>query len=70
MVTQKGENTAVVALHGNFDEAQNGVKEMFEDAKLKEELQKPFFACLLRIPSISAGSYRRLFIMSMHTDAC
>ena len=31
MVTQKGENMAVVALHGNFDDAQTGVKEIFGD---------------------------------------
>ena len=38
MVTQKGSNVDVVAIHGNFDEAQNGVKAMFEDGKLAEEL--------------------------------
>ena len=29
MVTQKGENTSVVAIHGNFDNAQSGVKAIF-----------------------------------------
>lgn len=38
MVTQRGENTAVVGVHGNFDDAQNGVKAMFEDAELNEKL--------------------------------
>ena len=38
MVTQKGENTSVVAIHGNFDNAQSGVKEMFEDKDLEKEL--------------------------------
>ena len=38
MVTQKGDNTAVVALHGNFDNAQSGVKALFEDKKLEKEL--------------------------------
>ena len=38
MVTQKGSNVDVVAIHGNFDNAQSGVKAMFEDKKLKEEL--------------------------------
>lgn len=28
MVTQKGANTAVVAIHGNFDDAQTGVKQI------------------------------------------
>ena len=31
MVTQKGSNVDVVAIHGNFDNAQSGVKAMFED---------------------------------------
>lgn len=38
MVTQKGENTFVVGIHGNFDEAQTGVKKMFADASLAKEL--------------------------------
>lgn len=38
MVTQKGNNTAVVAIHGNFDNAQNGVKAIFEDKELEKEL--------------------------------
>ena len=29
MVTQKGDNTYVVGIHGNFDQAQTGVKKMF-----------------------------------------
>lgn len=38
MVTQKGENTAVVGITGNFDDAQNGVKAMFEDEEMAKEL--------------------------------
>ena len=38
MRTQKGDNTAVVAIHGNFDDAQTGVKKLFGDRKLQEEL--------------------------------
>ena len=38
MVTQKGGNVDVVAIHGNFDNAQSGVKAMFEDKELGEEL--------------------------------
>ncbi len=38
MVTQKGDNTSVVAIHGNFDNAQSGVKAMFEDKELEKEL--------------------------------
>lgn len=38
MVTQKGENTSVVAIHGNFDNAQTGVKQLFEDKELEKQL--------------------------------
>lgn len=38
MRTQKGENTCVVAIHGNFDDAQTGVKTLFNDQQFKEEL--------------------------------
>ena len=38
MVTQKGGNTSVVAIHGNFDDAQTGVKKMFADQQLAAEL--------------------------------
>lgn len=38
MVTQKGKNVDVVAIHGNFDQAQSGVKAMFEDRELAELL--------------------------------
>ncbi len=38
MVTQKGANTKVVGINGNFDEAQTGVKKMFSDEAMKKEL--------------------------------
>ena len=38
MVTQKGKNTSVVAIHGNFDNAQSGVKAIFENKELAEEM--------------------------------
>ena len=38
MVTQKGDNTSVVAIHGNFDNAQSGIKALFEDKELEKEL--------------------------------
>ncbi|MCI9270067.1 MAG: threonine synthase [Dorea sp.] len=38
MVTQKGKNVEVVAIHGNFDSAQSGVKEMFENKELAKDL--------------------------------
>ena len=38
MVTQKGDNTAVVAIHGNFDDAQTGVKKIFGDREFEKRL--------------------------------
>lgn len=38
MVTQKGENTFVVGIHGNFDDAQTGVKQLFNDKELAKEM--------------------------------
>lgn len=38
MVTQKGANTHVVGIKGNFDQAQTGVKQMFNDKTLAKEL--------------------------------
>lgn len=38
MVTQKGKNTLVVGIDGNFDQAQTGVKQMFSDQALAEEM--------------------------------
>ncbi|MCF0229663.1 MAG: threonine synthase [Parasporobacterium sp.] len=43
MVTQKGDNTFVVGVNGNFDDAQTGVKKMFNDASLKEVLAQKGF---------------------------
>ena len=40
MVTQKGSNTLVVGIHGNFDDAQTGVKKLFSDRELAEEMEK------------------------------
>ena len=38
MVTQAGDNVRVVAVRGNFDDAQRGVKEIFGDAAMAAEL--------------------------------
>jgi len=40
MVTQKGDNTLVVGIHGNFDDAQTGVKNIFNDRELEKELSE------------------------------
>ena len=38
MTTQEGNNVGVCAVHGNFDDAQTGVKKLFSDEALREEL--------------------------------
>ncbi len=38
MTTQQGDNTRVIGIHGNFDDAQTAVKKIFTDAQLAEEL--------------------------------
>ena len=43
MLTQKGANTAVAKIHGNFDDAQSAVKKVFNDAEMKEKLAKRGF---------------------------
>lgn len=40
MLTQKGDNTWVVGVHGNFDDAQTGVKNIFKDKEAAEELNQ------------------------------
>ena len=44
MVTQEGDNVGVCSVYGNFDDAQTGVKQLFSDEKLREELaQRGYF---------------------------
>ena len=43
MVTQKGKNTPVVGIHGNFDDAQTGVKNIFGDSAFAKELDAAGF---------------------------
>ncbi|MBR6477098.1 MAG: threonine synthase, partial [Lachnospiraceae bacterium] len=43
MVTQKGANTLVVGIHGNFDDAQTGVKKIFSDKELAKEMNEKGF---------------------------
>lgn len=39
MVTQKGDNTYVIGITGNFDDAQNGVKAIFHNKELGDKLK-------------------------------
>lgn len=43
MLTQKGENTNVVGIIGNFDDAQTGVKKMFNSAELAKRMKEKGF---------------------------
>ena len=43
MLTQEGDNTCVVAIHGNFDDAQTGVKNIFNDRKFAAKLDEKGF---------------------------
>ncbi len=43
MVTQKGDNTFVVGITGNFDDAQTGVKQLFGDKELAETMNQAGF---------------------------
>lgn len=43
MTTQTGDNTYVIGIRGNFDDAQSGVKQMFADKKLMENLAERNF---------------------------
>ena len=43
MATQRGENTFVVAINGNFDDAQTAVKKMFNDKEMQAELAEKGF---------------------------
>lgn len=43
MVTQKGDNTYVVGVHGNFDDCQTGVKKIFGDKEFAAQLASKGF---------------------------
>jgi len=43
MITQKGENTFVVGIHGNFDDAQSGVKAIFGDKEMAKKMAEGGF---------------------------
>ena len=54
MLTQKGDNTAVVAINGNFDDAQTGVKQIFNDREFTAKLAERGF-CFSSANSINIG---------------
>lgn len=56
MLTQEGNNVAVVAVRGNFDDAQSGVKKIFADEAFNLELQKANY----RLSSANSINWGRL----------
>ena len=44
MITQEGKNVSVVAVEGNFDDAQTGVKKIFTDEEYKTQLAKKSYS--------------------------
>ena len=63
MVTQKGANTYVVGITGNFDDAQTAVKKMFNDHEMAAELDQAGFQFSSANSIISDDLFRRLYIM-------
>ena len=57
MITQKGDNTDVIGVTGNFDDCQSGVKSMFNDPVLKEDLASKGY----RFSSANSINIGRLF---------
>ncbi len=54
MLTQTGKNVDVLAVQGNFDDAQSGVKEIFNDKALAEQLAQAGY-CFSSANSINWG---------------
>ncbi len=54
MVTQKGSNTTVVSIYGNFDDAQSGVKAIFNNKELEEKMKGNGY-CFSSANSINIG---------------
>lgn len=57
MITQKGDNAYVVAIHGNFDDAQSGVKAIFSNKELAKKMEKNH----LQFSSANSINIGRLF---------
>ena len=70
MATQAGDNVSVYAVNGNFDDAQTGVKRVFGDASVAEELEKRNI-CLSSANSINWGRLlpQTVYYFSAYCDA-
>lgn len=56
MVTQEGENVDVCAVHGNFDDAQTGVKQIFASSEVAQRLEETG----VRLSSANSINFGRL----------
>ena len=70
MITQKGGNTLVVGIYGNFDDAQTGVKQIFSDKELAKEMQRRASSSPPQTPLISDVWCLRFAITYMHMQSC
>ncbi|HIW20768.1 MAG TPA: threonine synthase [Candidatus Dorea intestinavium] len=70
MITQQGDNVEVIAVKGNFDDAQSGVKSIFADETLYERLKENEFA-LSSANSINWGRLvpQIVYYFSAYADA-
>ena len=71
MITQSGDNVAVFAVNGNFDDAQNGVKRIFSDKACAERLAEKS----VRLSSANSINWGRLvpqivYYISTYCDLC
>lgn len=69
MVTQTGDNTHVVAIHGNFDDAQTGVKEIFGDKELAARMKAQGYQ-FSSANSINIGRLVPQVVYYVYTYAC
>ncbi len=68
MITQKGENTHVYAIKGNFDDAQTGVKDIFGDAEFALKLAEKGYK-LSSANSINIGRLLPQIVYYIYTYA-
>ncbi|MBN2073305.1 MAG: threonine synthase [Actinobacteria bacterium] len=66
MTTQKGENTYVIAIEGNFDDAQRGVKDLFNDSQFNKRMEESGFA-FSSANSINAGRLIPQIVYYVHS---
>jgi threonine synthase len=71
MTTQEGDNLSVCAVDGNFDDCQNGVKEVFADAEFNKKLRSRGVS-LSSANSINIGRLlpQIVYYFSAYADIC